>query len=288
MSQIVWLASYPKSGNTWLRAFLSNFENDGGEPASINGLSTGRIASDRSAADNALGVECSELTADEIDRLRPAIYRNLAEQSENTLYLKTHDAYTFNSDAEPLFPSDITSAAVYLVRNPLDVAVSYSHHERKTVDDCIDLMSRETMELADSGETLSFQLHQRLLSWSRHVLSWLDQRAIRLHVIRYEDLCSRPVEEFATAVRFLGLGEDRDRVERATVFSSFEVLQKQEQQEGFREKPAGAISFFRSGQVGTWRKFLTNRQIERLVGDHGAVMDRLGYLSESGVSGEPR
>jgi aryl sulfotransferase len=282
MSRIIWLASYPKSGNTWLRAFLSNFERNSDTPADIDDLDTAKISSDRRVADNALGVECSDLTPNEIDRWRPAVYRNLAEQSQNTVYLKTHDAYTFNSEAEPLFPSDVTSAAVYLVRNPLDVAVSYAHHGMSALDESIELMSRETQALAGWDDRLSFQLRQRLLSWSGHVVSWLDQKAIRLHVMRYEDMCRQPEEEFAGAVRFLGLEQNCERVRRAVAFSSFETLRRQELEHGFKEKPRGAASFFRSGRVGSWREVLTKEQVERLIRDHGAVMNRLGYLPESG------
>jgi hypothetical protein len=285
MSRIVWLASYPKSGNTWLRAFLCNFERGGYSPASINELNNGIISSDRSMADNALGVECSDLTPREIDLLRPAIYQSMAKQSPDTLYLKTHDAYTLNANAEPLFPADVTGGVLYVVRNPLDVAVSFAHHERKTLDNSIDLMSRETMTIAYPGEKLSFQLHQRLLSWSSHVLSWLDQDAVRLHLMRYEDMCQQPEEVFAAAARFLGLGDDRERVRRAVEFSSFETLRRQEHEYGFKEKPRRAASFFRSGRTGTWREALTTRQIEKLVRDHGTVMGRLGYLSEDGCVG---
>ncbi len=75
MSGIYWLASYPKSGNTWLRSFLSNLQQDGDAPADINELATGTIASARDWLDEALGFDSADLSADEIDRLRPAVYR---------------------------------------------------------------------------------------------------------------------------------------------------------------------------------------------------------------------
>jgi aryl sulfotransferase len=282
MSRIVWIASYPKSGNTWLRAFLANFEHNGATPVDINHLNTGGISSSRNDADNALGIECSDLTPDEIDCLQPAIYRKRAERAPGTLYLKTHSAYTYDSDAVPQFPSDVTSRALYLVRNPLDVAISFTHHAKKTLDESIDLMSREDLTVADQDDRLNFQLRQHLFSWSRHVLSWLDQRALPLHVMRYEDMCQQPVDEFSRAIRFLGLDHDHERVQRAVAFSSFDVLQRQELEHGFNEKPRSASTFFRSGRVGSWREILNSRQVERLVRDHREVMNCMGYLSETG------
>jgi aryl sulfotransferase len=283
MSRIVWLASYPKSGNTWLRVFLANFQSDNGTPADINNLKDRGISSDRQMVDEALGVKCSDLTPEEVDRYRPAVYRRLASRSEEPLYIKTHDAYILNSEGEPLIPSDVTGSAVYLVRNPLDVSVSFAHHTAKTIDETIDRMGRETAALADRHDRLHFQLQQPLLSWSQHVSSWLDQSAIRLHVMRYEDMCTQPVEIFAGAIRFLGLEDNLERVRRAVEFSSFENLRQQELEHGFKAKPFAAASFFRSGRTGGWREALAKNQVERLVRDHGALMRRLGYLPNGNV-----
>lgn len=278
MSQIVWLASYPKSGNTWLRVFLANLQGDGERPADINNLDILDAASSRRAADDALGAECSDLTPEELDRYRPAVYRSIAHRSEKTLFIKTHDAYMADAGGEPFFPADVTKAAVYLVRNPLDVAVSFARHRNATVDDTIDRMSRETESLASRQDRLELQLPQRLLSWSQHVSSWLDQRAIRVRMIRYEDIHADPCDEFSALLRFLGMKVDAERVRRAVTFSSFDALRRQELERGFRERPFGAISFFRSGRVGGWRETLTTQQVEQLVRDHGAMMRRLGYL----------
>jgi hypothetical protein len=278
MSRIVWLASYPKSGNTWLRVFLANLQGDGEGPADINNLDILDAASSRRAADDALGAECSDLTPEELDRYRPAVYRSIANRSEKTLFIKTHDAYLADSGGEPFFPADVTQAAVYLVRNPLDVAVSFARHRNTTVDDTIDRMSRNTESLAGSRDRLELQLPQRLLSWSQHVSSWLDQRAIHVRIIRYEDIHADPCDEFSALLRFVGMEVDAERVRRAVTFSSFDALRRQELDHGFRERPSGATSFFRSGRIGGWRETLTAQQVEQVVRDHGAMMSRLGYL----------
>ena len=280
MSRIVWLASYPKSGNTWLRAFLANFKRDGDEPININALGVGAGASDRGLFDSALGVESSDMTEEEIECCRPDAYRYLAAQSAETLYLKIHDAYTLTSRGDPLIPADVTSGAIYVTRDPLDVAVSFAHHYSKTLEEAVERIARDTLTVSASTGRLRTQLRQRLLSWSRHVLSWLDQSAIPVHVMRYEDMSLQPIETFTAAVRFLGWAEDVDRVRRAVEFSSFEVLRQQEYSHGFKERLHGPL-FFRQGRPGAWREALTREQVARVIGDHGPVMRRLGYLSES-------
>ena len=148
MSQIVWLASYPKSGNTWLRAFLTSFQRDNGMPVDINALQVGTIASDRNMFDHALGVGSSDMTEEEIERYRAVACRHLALRSVTPLYLKIHDAYVFTCTGEPLIPADATQGAIYVARNPLDVAVSFARHLNRTVEEAVDRMALESMNLA--------------------------------------------------------------------------------------------------------------------------------------------
>jgi aryl sulfotransferase len=275
MSGILWLASYPKSGNTWFRAFVANLKHGDKGPVDINDLPI-PIASSRRIFDDAAGVESTELTAEEIARFRPRVYRRLAETSAETVFLKIHDAYTLLPDGEPLIPTDATAGAIYIVRNPLDVAISYAHHSSKPVDRIIANMGPRDVEFSD--ELPAGQLIQRLLTWSQHVLSWIDQQAFPVHVVRYEDMQERPLETFTAAVRFCGLPCDPGHVRRALDYSSFEELQKQELEFGFKERLERAPSFFRQGKAGAWREVLSPSQIARITHDHEAVMERFGYL----------
>ena len=107
MAGIIWLASYPKSGNTWLRAFLTSFQS-GGQPVDINSMAGGPIASARKRFDDAMGVEASELTQEEIDRYRPRIleanylYRCVQILSEYERYLSD-----LVNKSKRLLPSDM-------------------------------------------------------------------------------------------------------------------------------------------------------------------------------------
>lgn len=282
MSGIIWLASYPKSGNTWLRVFLTNLQRDADEPASINDLESTPIASAREIFDDNVGIEASDLTAYEIDRLRPELYRRLAETTTEPLYMKIHDAYTEATPNHPLIPATATAGAIYLVRNPLDVAISNAHHHGTSYDTAINCMADINAALNYASDRLLFQLPQKLLSWSGHVLSWADSAPFPVCLLRYEDMKTTPVEAFTRAVRFMGLDRSTAQIEKAIRFSAFDILQGQEKAGGFQEKSTVATRFFRKGQSGSWREELTKAQVQRIVADHREVMQRFGYLDKDG------
>ena len=100
--------------------------------------------------------------------------------------------------------------------------------------------------------------------------------------MRYEDMSLAPLQTFRGAARFLGLPDDSRRIEKALRFSSFDELQNQEEAGGFTGKSSGAPSFFRAGEVGSWRQVLTEPQARRLVHDHRGVMQQFGYLTPGG------
>jgi hypothetical protein len=280
---IVWLASYPKSGNTWMRAFLTNLLNEQDEQVDINHLKTDGIFSSREIFDSVTGIEASNLTGDEIDSLRPVIYNHLSETAEKTMYLKAHDAYTRLADGRPLFGTE-NARAIYILRNPLDVAVSYANHMSKDLDTAIRLMGDKSHAMCGNRHSLNIQLRQRLLTWSGHVESWTEQRDIPMHLIRYEDMKLDPMSAFTGVVRFLEIACSEGQIARAVELSGFSKLKALEQENGFHEKPLKVKSFFRKGEVGDWRNHLSEAQRDRLIADHGQVMRAFGYLDANGKS----
>lgn len=282
MNGIVWLASYPKSGNTWFRIFLTNLLRDGDTPASINELEKTPIASARCIFDQHIGFESSDLTADEIDRLRPELYCYLAADQEEPLFMKIHDAYTHGTENLPLIPASATGGALYFIRNPLDVAVSFAHHNGSDYDTAIANMADDTFTFCGKPKRLHRQLRQKLLTWSGHVMSWIDKAPFPVCLLRYEDMKARPLETFSRAVRFAGLAHSEEQIMKALAFSRFEVVRQQEESEGFQEKCAASKRFFRKGEIGSWREELSEAQVKQIVNDHREVMQRFGYLNEQG------
>lgn len=281
MGNIYWLASYPKSGNTWMRILLTNYLRNADQPADINSLDGGPIASARQIFDDNVGVEASDLTQDEIERYRPGVYEMIsdqaAEQETGPLFLKVHDAYTYTPDGIPLISKAATAGVLYLIRDPRDVAVSFAHHSASTVERMVCKMNDPDFAFVDNPHRLHNQLRQRLLTWSGHVTSWVDEPGLRVHVVRYEDMQADPIVTFSEVVRFCGLDDGPSRIAKAVDFSRFDRVKAQEQAEGFGEKMPLAESFFRKGQVGNWREGMDEEVAATLCAAHAEVMGRFGY-----------
>lgn len=277
MGKIIWLASYPKSGNTWLRAFLHNLLRNPDKPFDINKLTAFSLGDSMPQLYRRLDPRPpGELTPEEIARLRPGVHRLMTQSSPDNVFVKTHNALVEDFGV-PMISLELTAGTIYVVRNPLDVAVSYTNHLGCTFDQTIELMGMSGTR-TPSGATF---VTEKLCSWSIHVESWTANPHRTLHVVRYEDMHVEPIKTFGGIARFLGLKPPRERLERAIRSSSFRVLQEQEKRHGFIERSPVAERFFRSGQAGEWRRTLSEAQVDRVIADHRAQMERFGYLPAS-------
>lgn len=271
MSGLYWLASYPKSGNTWVRCFLSALAAGGEMPDfSLLGETTWLSAA-REWLEVILDISTSDLTRDELAIARRDMHQAVMAAPHFPRYVKVHDRY------DPfLFAPEVTAGIVYIVRDPRDVALSYAEHRGACLDDTIEAMRRAIPQFASS---LGYrpQVPQALSSWSDHVSSWLDQKDSPVLLLRYEDMSNRPIEEFGRLAAFLGLAPDQGTLCRAVEATRFDALCEKEQSFGFWERSPHMERFFRQGLVGSWQRDLTPAQVERLVLDHNFTMARLGY-----------
>jgi hypothetical protein len=287
----IWLASYPKSGNTWLRMLIANLAAKDDQPVGINDLSaTGNIASARGPFDDLLLIDSGLLTHDEADCLRPRLYEELARGADDderdpretplaVRFVKVHDAYTMTPLGEPLLAGARgADGAIVIVRDPRDVAPSLASHRNSSIDDAIAFMNDRDAVFSANTTRQDLQLRQKLPGWSAHVASWLDQTDIPVHLVRYEDLQIDAVAMLRRALQFAGQAATDDELCRAVRFAEFTRLRQQEEEKGFKEAPpqAGA-RFFRRGEAGAWRDELTPDQAARIEADHAPMMRRLGY-----------
>jgi hypothetical protein len=278
-SGMIWLASYPKSGNTWTRAYLSNLaailegDIEGVDVNSIGRFSVGENFTQFYR--NRLGFEPtgSEEHRKLIASLRHAVQQEIVDSFEGLVFAKTHNALVIDR-GHSIINFAVTSGAIYILRNPLDVAISLSHHMNKTIDQAIDTMASPDLESAVNEK----RVHEVWGSWSQHVLSWTRKPHPAIYVMRFEDMLDRPETTFGALAEHLLLGATPAQVKQAISRSSFENLKSQEAKAGFKEKPEHAKSFFREGRAGQWREILSRAQIDRIVKDHGEQMARFGYL----------
>ncbi len=280
MKNLVWLASYPRSGNTWFRVLLSMLLTDKRNKTDLNHLEAGLIANSRIMFDELAGINSSELTSNEINNLKPAVYQLLSDETPEHIYLKTHEKYFLNDSGIPVFPAKNTYGCVYILRNPLDVAVSNANYFNRSVDLIIELMNSGSYTLNSSQDSLVPILEEKTGTWSEHVKSWSNS-GLNVHFIRYEDLIKQPFQTFSKAFGFLGLQFPESAILQAISDASIEKLRKSEETSGFKEKLQSCTVFFRNGKSGNWRTELTENQVAKVVTDHSEMMQLFGYLDKN-------
>ena len=278
MGNILWLASYPKSGNTWLRVFIENYISAENKPININQMHENSIDEVKAhwyQKYMSTGQTTMDLSTKEICALRHMVHTDIAASAPTTVFVKTHN---FQGDYEgfPLHNWAVTSGAVYVVRNPLDVTVSMARYFDYSIDEAIDYMADEMVGTPNEPENVP----QIITSWSLHVKSWTQEPSKNLLVIRYEDMLDNPKKTFRKVESLLGQKNPK-RLMQATRFSSFNQMQAQEKKRGFVEKHENAQSFFRKGVKNQWQDVLSESQVQRIVDLHRSQMARYKYIPNS-------
>ena len=273
MGKIIWIASFPKSGNTWMRAFLANYILKQKEPYPINELGSFSLSDTRPRFfQEASGRPVEQLSQSDTLKLRWRCQDLIAGFKNHDHFVKTHSRYgTFKEHS--LINHSVSKGAIYLVRNPLDLVISYAAHLGVSIDEAIDAMDGTpnfTVEADSNVVTV-------MGSWSDHADSWLTNKNIPRILIRYEDLVKDPTKEFNKVLRTLGMEIEQKQLDNSVRFSSFSELEQQESISGFRERPPHAKRFFRRGLSGQWEDTLQRSQVEKIIAAHGKVMTKLGY-----------
>ncbi len=214
----------------------------------------------------------AENTDDELAAVRPKALRKIADSTDGLVFVKTHNALVSHRGT-PMIEPALTAGAIYIVRNPLDVAISYASFMNVSLDHAIELMNTDGA-IVPTTEKHAYEYRG---SWREHVGSWTRRPVRQLHIMRYEDMLERPRETFSGLAAFLRLSTSRSQLDAAINASSFEQLKEQEEFVGFRERPEKMERFFREGRYGQWREILTEAQIGAIMHANREQMARFGY-----------
>ena len=274
---IIWLASYPKSGNTWVRYLLANyfFNKEKKDDFSIK-----RFIPKFPRGDWFKFIENKKNEIISNPHEISKYWIQSQEKIEDYIFLKTHNAllsisnYSFTDETRSL-------AALHIVRDPRDIVVSYAKFLKRNYDKQIELLLSEKLHY-NINKNRPFAV-EFLGSWGFHYKSWKEGcPKIPKLLVKYEDLLvdtnkqSRKIIVFLS--KLLKFNIDEDQIDFAVRNSSFDILSKQEKIFGFDEQNESKDPFFRNGQKDQWKDHLTLKQIKKIEKILTKEMKELGYL----------
>ena len=262
---IIWIASYPKSGNTWVRFFLKSYFNNYN-----SNITLAPKIYDNFKIQNFPNIffmkerNVNYLNFQEIVKN----WKNMQDYinlNNKTNFLKTHNAMcTINN--HPFTNTNNTLGAIYIVRDPRDVVASYAHHNNvsheKIVESMISSQHGEYPE--EKGKRFYISITG---SWSDHYNSWKTYKGRKIIIIKYEDLVLKTYETFSKIIKYLNdINKtifDEKKIKFSIEQTNFQNLRKLEEKEGFAEKGKGGF-FFRKGKIGSWKDEL-NKDLVKII-----------------------
>jgi len=279
---IIWIASYPKSGNTWVRSLLSAYlySNSGifnfDLLQKINQFPSKRYL--------------QFFLKDFTDIKKVSDYWIAAQDrinlSNEITFLKTHSALcTFENN--PFTNKNNTQAAIYVVRDPRNVITSLSHHNSLSILDALDFLT-DSNQITVSNEWggKEFGIATILGSWSDHLKSWRNLNFAPILIVRYEDLINDIKKTFMSILNFLtNLMEikiDEKKIINTINSCRFDALSYKEKKEGFIESVAHKeskkkLKFFNLGKKNDWKNLLDPKIEEQIRFKFNKEMKELGY-----------
>ena len=276
---IIWLSSYPKSGNTWVKLFLSAYlgNQNASIPFNINKMLIPFSLFPTNKLIKKFNFDFSNFENIAEHWIPMQEYLNLG--IKGNIFVKTHNAIcTINGNK---FTNKQNSlGAIYLVRDPRDIVISYSSFLKKSHDEVVtSIFNSESFEQSNiDGKQFDFTL---IGSWSDNYNSWKNCKTIEVLIIKYEDLISDTQNTFTKIIKYLNkinnIKIDNEKIKSCINLTSFKNLRKIEEEKGFIEKGFGKF-FFRKGRVGDWKDKLNQNLVKKIEEKFKLEMKELGYI----------
>jgi len=283
---IIWLASYPKSGNTLVRALLSSYF------FSKDGIFNFKLIKYIKQFPNAglfenlgINIENDKEVVKNYIKVQESI-----NQKNSIQFLKTH-SYLFNIDNNPFTDLNNTLGAIYIVRDPRNVVTSNAHHYNISIEESL---LRMTSSVHYGGDIKSKHEADRakvyLGSWSSNFNSWKSFESVGKYLlIKYEELISNREETLLKILKYIhklkkiNFVPDNKKLKNVLESTTFEKMKSEEEKEGFSEsrtnlKTNEKIPFFNLGPKNKWQNILKPKIIKKIENSFSVEMKELGYL----------
>ena len=287
---LFWIASFPKSGNTLLRAIISSlfFSEDGYFDFQMLKHTTQFEMRKRLDVINEINKN-DFLKIGDLKILSK--YWQLLQSKKNLNINKGFGFVKSHSNLVSLFNNwfttpELTAGYIYVIRDPRDIAISWSKHSGLTLDKSIDFMIdyKSCIEWSRSNSILPENIIPKTFigSWNEHVLAWTENNFQVPHLIlKYEDLVYKKEESINNIIDFfknsyqISFNNLNNKISNIITSTNFENLKSLEEKKGFEEASQG--SFFRKGEKNQWKKTLDNIQIKKIEEKFRDFMNKYDY-----------
>ena len=271
---IIWLASYPKSGNTWVRIFLNSilFSNNDVD------INKNKIRSFPLKSDfDTLNIDVDNVKEFAENCLNA---QDLININDDIKFFKTHNAL-WKIGEKAFTNEDNTLGVIYIVRDPRNVITSLKNHfNKKNYDDSLAFLKDEKKTIGSKKSINNTDLPTIVSSWSNHYRSWKKFKKNYL-LVKYEDLLINPAKEFIKISEFLEkilkLKIEKQKIIQAVENCDFKKLSEQEEKYGFIEASVNKKFFF-LGPENNWRNLIEPKIRDNIQESFKTEMIELGYL----------
>ena len=280
---IIWIASYPKSGNTWLRSLLSSYFFSKNGVFNFNQL------------DNIKQFSCKNLNSSEINssNYQTIVSKNwiptqeIINKDKKIHFLKTHNAIC-SINGNSFTNQNNTIAAIYIIRDPRNVITSISNHYNLSLQDSLEFIKNKKKIIFPNKKKINNHDDFNFISnWSDHYSSWKNINFAPIKIVKYEDLTRDTNKTFISILEFLSkfikFNFDKSKIKNSIDSTTFDKLAEMEREVGFAESSDSTLNskkirFFHLGNKNTWSNLLDKNVSHDIDDFFKKEMKTLGYL----------